>query len=767
MIERSGPAARVVGGAHVAMTKLLVASVACTVIVCGAEISKDTAKDPFTPQQHKYWAFQHVARPAIPEVRDAQWVRTPVDAFILARLEAKGLKPSPPADRITLLRRVYFDVTGLPPTPQEVDAFVADQSADAYQKVVEKLLASPQYGERWARHWLDLARYADSEGFKTDETRPNAWRYRDYVIAAFNNDKPYDRFIREQIAGDELWPSSPEAHLATAFNRHYPDESNAQNLRQRRQDILNDITDTVGSVFLGMTYGCARCHNHKFDPILQADYYRLQAFFANIRADDDRPLAPADEVQRYRAQLAAWNEKTKPIRDQMDALLEPKRKALYDARFMAFTEEVQQAILKPVSERTPLERFMYSRAYGPLHPGDEEAAKGLKGADKEKWQKLEGELAQYASLRPAELPTGTGIVDIGRDAPPTHVLAGGNFESPQAEVHPGFLSILNPSDPTIETPAGVDSTGRRTVLANWLADPTNPLPPRVMVNRLWHYHFGRGIVATPSDFGIMGQRPTHPELLDWLADEFVHSGWSMKHIHRLILLSNTYQQSSAFRADAATADSREKLFWRYPRHRLESEAIRDSMLAVAGKLNLEMGGPGVYPDLPPGMPTPRGGWDTAADASEKNRRSVYIFVRRNARFPMLEVFDMPDTHESCGRRYVSTTAPQALTLLNSRESLEWAEALAGRVLETAGTDQNAQVDTAYRLAYSRRPDSWERDRASTFLYKQASLIAAGSGEHPKSALPPVLPAGVKPAQAAALVDFCHMLMDSNEFVYVN
>ncbi len=724
-----------------------------------------SAADRFTPAQRNYWALRAVRRPVRPGVRQSAWVRNPIDAFVLAQLEAQSLRPSPRADKITLLRRATLDVTGLPPTPEEVDAFLADHSPRAFEKVVDRLLASPHYGERWARHWLDLARYAESEGFKTDETRPNVWRYRDYVIRAFNADKPFDRFIREQIAGNELWPNDPDARIATGFNRHYPDESNARNLFERRQEILNDITDTVGSVFLGLTYGCARCHNHKFDPILQADYYRLQAFFANIRADDNIVLAPPEAVQKYQAQRAEWEEKTRSIREQMTALGDAKRKEIYNDTFRKYPPEIQAAILKPANERAPIEWAMYYKSKPYLYPDEETVASSLGGDAKKKWQALERQLDQYASLRPPDLPIASGIVDISAQAPKTFVLGGGVYENRREEVQPGFLTILDPRPAAFTPPPGLNSTGRRTALANWLASPENPLTVRVIVNRLWHYHFGRGIVASPSDFGQMGEEPTDPKLLDWLASEFVSHGWSLKHLHRLIMLSNTYQQSSAYQAEEARVDPQDHLLWRYPRQRLEAEVIRDSMLSVAGLLNPKMGGPSVFPELPAGMQTPPNWWKVSPDPAERNRRSIYIFVRRNLRYPMLQVFDLPDTHESCPRRNVTTIAPQALTMLNSQLTLEWAEAFAGRVLNAAGLDPKSQIETAYRLAYSRQPDAAEVATALEFIEGQHAIIARGSAPGAKLALPTSLPKQADPVGAAALVDFCHMLMNSNEFVY--
>lgn len=723
------------------------------------------SKDPFSARQRSFWSFQKMKRTDPPTVEHRDWARNPVDAFILARLESKGLTPNPPADKVTLLRRVSFDLIGLPPTPEEVQAFLDDSSPEAYGKVVDRLLASPRYGERWARHWLDLARYAESEGFKADETRPNAWRYRDYVIHAFNADKPYDRFVQEQIAGDELFPEDPQAHIATAFNRHYPDESNARNLMQRRQEILNDITDTVGSVFMGLTYGCARCHNHKFDPILHADYYRLQAFFANTAADDQVPIWSPVRVAEHQKRLAAWEEQTKGVREQIAGLLEPQKQSLIKDLYDKYPPEIQAAISKAPAERNPYEWQMYYKAKPYLQFDDETAAKKLRGDDRTKYSLLRAELSKYDALNPGELPLGIGMKDLGRTAPATHILAVGVYDAKQQEVAPGFLSILDPSSPGIEPPPGIESTGRRAALARWLTDGQNPLTARVMANRVWHYHFGRGIVGTPSDFGIMGERPSHPELLDWLATEFVRTGWSVKGLHRLIVTSNAYRQSTAHRADAAKVDPSNRLLWAFPRQRLEGEVIRDSSLMIAGLLNSEMGGPSVFPELPEGMPAPRGGWKLSTP-EERNRRSIYIFVRRNARYPMLESFDMPDTHESCARRSVTTTAPQALTMLNNKVSLEWARALAGRVLG-AEQEQARQIERAYLLAYSRMPDGFEKDTVASFLHKQRGIVTERVKRGEAIALPESLPSGVDSAYAAAMVDFCHMLLNSNEFVYSN
>lgn len=743
---------------------------AVSALVCGVLGASDNL--PFTTKQLDHWAYQKVQKPKQPSVRDRAWVKNPVDAFVLAKLESEGAKPTPAADKITLLRRATFDLTGLPPTPEEVNSFLADNSPGAFEKVVDRLLDSPHYGEKWARHWLDLARYAESEGFKADETRPNAWRYRDYVIKAFNEDKPYDRFIEEQIAGDELWPDDPGAVVATGFNRHYPDEYNARNLLQRRQEILNDITDTVGAVFLGSTIGCARCHNHKFDPILQKDYYRLQAFFAATRSKDDYVLVSTSEQAEYQSKLAQWQEQTKEIREQIAKIEAPVVKAIYDDSFDKYPDEIKLAVTTPPEKRDTMQWLMYHKAQWQLNYGVDEDGNGvgqkLKGEQKKQWEALRKQLAAFDDVKPKPLPVGSGVTDVGARAPATYVLKGGGYDAFGEEVQPGFLTIFDRGDAKI-TQSKIGTTGRRTALANWLADPANPLTARVMVNRIWHYHFGRGIVGTPSDFGEMRDLETHRELLDWLASTFVEQGWSVKKMSRLIMLSNTYQQSSAFNAEAAKVDPDDKLLWRFRRRRLTGEEIRDAILLVSGRINWQMGGPSVFPEIPKEMDV-RGGWKRNESEDQKTRRSVYTFVRRNSRYPMFQAFDMPDTHESCSRRSVTTTAPQALNLLNDRTVLISAQSFAGRVLKEAGADLNRQIALAYRLAFARAPEADERKMAIDFLDQQSALIKSRIEAKQPVALPSncdVASDVTAQARAAALVDFCHALFNSNEFVYVN
>jgi hypothetical protein len=740
-------------------------------LMAGNSVASQTAEP--LPKASDHWAFQKVARPTPPSTANSRWQRNPIDAFILSELEKKSLTPSPEAAKASLLRRAYLDLIGLPPSPEEMDAFIADSSPVAFERMVERLIDSPKHGERWARHWLDLARYAESEGFKEDGLRPNIWRYRDYVIRSLNADKPYDRFVQEQVAGDELWPENPDALIATGFNRHYPDEHNARNLRQRRQEILNDITDTTASVFIGMTVACARCHDHKFDPIPQADYYRLQAFFANVAAADSMPLVPSEELSRYKERLAEWERQTSAIRAEMAAIEAPKRKEIEDELIEKYPAEVQDALRKSPGERTSFDWLMYYKARQYLDPSSHQyvapstAVVGkLKGEKRERWHELRAQLDTFKHLHPDQLPVGSGIHDVSDEAPPTHLLNRGVYDKPREEVEPGFLQVVNIRPAEIQPPASGKSTGRRTALARILTDPKNPFAARVMANRIWQYHFGRGLVGTPSDFGLKGERPTHLALLDWLASEFARTGWSIKHMHRLIVTSATYRQSSDWREAATGSDADNKLYWRYPRHRLEGEVIRDCGLSVAELMDEKMYGPSVWPELPPGMAS-RGGWRTTQDESERNRRSVYVVVKRNTRYPMFETFDMPDTHEPCARRNITTSPVQALTMLNSELTLSWAEHFAGRVLKSAGVNAEKQVDGAFHIAFGRSPDAEEKRLASNFLSEHSRILQSRLDAGEKLPLPPELPPGCEKVQAAALVDFCHMLINANEFVYLN
>jgi hypothetical protein len=706
------------------------------------------AASTFKPYQLKWWAIQPVTKPAVPAPKAISHLHNPIDAFVQARLEQSGLTMAHEADKRTLLRRVTFDVTGLPPTPEEMQAFLADDSARAYDKVVDRLLASPRYGERWARHWLDVARYADSEGFKADETRPNIWRYRDYVIQSLNEDKPYDRFVKEQIAGDELYPHDPNAVIATGFNRHFPDESNAANVMLRRQELLNDITDTVSVAFLGVTVGCARCHDHKFDPILQKDYYRLQSFFANTRIDDERVLNSPEKQTEWKQQNAVYIEKTASIRAAMETLLKPARDAFYTERFLRFPEEVQTVIRMPEGQRTPYQQQIFLKAITQLTFPDEEIAGKLSKAGKTSYQEFKTQLAAFDAIKPPPQMIAQVMTDASAAAPPTHILRGGAWDAPLDAVEPGFLSVIDPGAAVVKSPEDMPSTGRRTALANWIASPANPLTARVEVNRIWQHHFGRGIVGTPGDFGLMGERPSNPELLNWLATTFVEEGWSRKKLHRLILLSSTYRQTSMpdeqTVAKATAVDPDNKLLWRYNRRRLEGEAVRDSALAVAGLLNLKQGGPGVFPPRPMDKSSYQS-WKADEDPLEADRRSIYVFVRRNARYPLFEAFDMPDTHESCSRRQQSVSVTQTLNLLNDPMLLDWAKAFAARVGNDQPMTTDARIQRSFRLAFLRAPTTPELIAARKFLAGETLNASADEG----------------------FVDLCQMLFNANEFLYID
>ncbi len=703
-------------------------------------------KKEFTAQQKRWWAIQPVTSVAAPAVKDRAWATNSIDAFVLSKLEDKGIHPNAKADKITLLRRASLVMTGLPPTSEQVQEFLADNSPKAWEKQVDRLLASPRYGERWARHWLDLARYADSEGFKSDETRPNIYRFRDYVIQSFNEDKPYDRFVKEQIAGDELYPNDPQALVATGFNRHFADESNARNIAQRRQELLNDVTDTVASTFMGLTYGCARCHDHKFDPILHKDYYRLQSFFSNTRIEDKAVLMRGDEHATWKSRYEAWDQKTRTIRDEMAKLAAPMVAKIDKENMDKFPEEIQDAVNTAPEKRTPFQWHMFYKAKPQIYHSEADGARLLKGEDAKRYAALKAELKNFDPIKPAELPVAQAMIDNeAPGAPRTFVLRGGAYDAPLEEVQPGFLSILDPSNAKIAQPAGLATSGRRSVLANWLADAKNPLTARVMVNRVWNYHFGKGIVGTPSDFGVMGERPANKELLDTLTTSFTSNGWSLKKLHKQILMSSTWQQSTEFNAKTAEVDPDNKLLWRYNRRRLEGEAIRDSMLAVSGTLNEKMYGPGVFPPLPPGVVT-RGGWKNDEVESESNRRSVYVFVRRNTRYPMFEAFDMPDTHESCARRNATVTPGQSLELMNNQLVSSWARKFAERVSNDQGVSEDAKIDRAWKMAFARTPSAEEKKQSAEFLAKQTALLSDGK---------------------AAFADLCHMLFNSNEFLYIN
>jgi hypothetical protein len=641
----------------------------------------------YKPAERRHWAFQprkDVTPPAFTVAAEKAWVKTPVDAFVLEGLKKAGLKPAPQADRTTLIRRVTYDLHGLPPTPEEVAAFVRDKSANAWETLVDRLLASPRYGEQWGRHWLDVVRFAESDGYEYDMHRPDAYRYRDYVVQSFNDDKPYDEFVKEQLAGDEIDSKNNTLLVASGFNRLGTLRKNAgnQDVASSQNEVLTEMTNIVGAAFLGVTVGCARCHDHKFDPFRQSDYYRLQAHFAQLKAHDLVLASKEDQL--------AWKAKATPV---------------------------EQAIRKM--------QFAIRRA-----PDGEKA-------------KLEMELEKLEDQMPAPLPAIYTVSDDQKKPTPIYVLGRGDYQSKVARVGARPLGILLPEGAPEEP---IDTENPRLKLSNWITDPANPLTARVMVNRVWQYHFGRGIVFTPNDFGRMGSRPTNIALLDYLANQYVANGWKMKPIHKMILLSSAYRQSSVSPDEKAgmAKDAQNDLLWKFSKRRLEAEELRDSMLAIAGRLNPKIGGPSIMVpierELMKMLKRPQY-WIPTRDKSEYDRRTMYLIYKRNLRLPFLEVFDAPDILLSCARREQSTHAPQALELLNGKTSNELAAALANRLLNERKTTVE-RIDYAWRLATGRPPTPAEKNSSIKFL-------------------------GEKPADPATLKEFALAVFNFNTFLYVN
>ena len=715
-----------------------------SVAVVAAETSAVEAAPRRGSQSQPHWAYQPVARPATPAVKDAKWVRSPIDALVLAQLEAKDIKPSPDADRATLIRRVTLDTWGIIPTPEEVKAFVNDKSPNAYEKLVDRLLASPRYGERWGRRWLDLTRHADSDGYNTDGTRPNMWRYRDYVIKAFNDDKPYNTFIKEQLAGDELWPDRKDALVATGFLRNFPDEINARDLNLKKQEIGNDLADTVSSVFLATTANCAQCHNHKFDKFTQKEYYQLQAYFANTSFRDDVTPLTGKDLSDFSTRQAKWEEATKDIRARQDALLKPYIEKAEADRVLGFVPETRESITKPEKDRNAYDRWIYHRNLWTMSGRTRNAANQMKEKDKAQYaefEKLSAELKKFDSLKPKDPGYISTATELGSsESPPTHVLFKGIYDRKLEEVQPGLPSALSAESPKIVPTA--TSSGRRTAIAGWIASDSNPLTSRVLVNRVWNQYFGRGLVDTVNDFGKMGQKPVNPALLDYLADSFVKNGWSVKKLQKEILLSSVYRQASDHREELVSIDPENKLLAYFPRQRLDAEQIRDSLLYAAGLLEEKVGGPSVYPPVPANFDN-RNAWKVSDSQADQHRRSAYIFVRRNTPYPLLDTFDWANPQLVHGRREVTTTAPQALALANSDLVFEWSKALAGRVIREAGESESARLDRLYQIAFGRTPDKSEKESLLSFLDKQEKLVGTQLASGKKA----VAPIGAKDAGA--------------------
>jgi hypothetical protein len=710
----------------------------------GAAMPKDTASVAGPKRTidleagRTFWSFRPLAAVSPPDVKNAAWAKTPVDRFILAKLEAKNLQPNKAADRERLIRRAYFDLTGLPPTPAEIDAFVNDAAPNAWEKLIDKLLASDRYGERWARHWLDVVRYAESGGYEFDGDRKGAHHYRDWVIKSLNADMPYNEFARLQLAGDKLHPGDFQSVAATGFLSAgpYPGQTTAKTLEPIRYDQLDDMVSTVGSAFLGLTVGCARCHEHKYDPIPQEDYYRLLAClgattFATHNID------PKPEV--YRQEKAKWDSAKAPLEVEWQKFVRERFAKAVEAWWAKNRETLttnKPVFPRPHAIAATRIAALLDKSGGKVTDANRAELAGLARVLEPETQKAYAPLAAHLAAEPK--PKLEAVFAAGPQGGDVYFLIRGETGRKNGKPAPGFIQVLM-SNPDKDAkwagpPMGKSPVEPRVALANWITDPdtgAGRLLARVIVNRLWQHHMGRGLVATPNDFGFQGDRPTHPELLDYLAGELIRNGWKLKPIHKLIMASAVYQQLGDDSPANRAADPDNKLWWRKPSRRLEAEAVRDSLLAAGGTLDTTMYGPGTLDEANP-------------------RRSVYLTVKRSRPVPILQLFDSPEAIQSIGQRQVTTVPTQALALMNSPFVRKQAELLAKRVRPSATVELPAAVEAAYRTALGRKPTAAEKERALAFVPRLAESY--GKGE---------------PATARAFADFCQVLLCSNDFVYVD
>ncbi len=670
--------------------------------------------------------------------------QNPIDAFIKAKLTQTHRSPAPSADRRTLARRLYFDLIGLPPTAEEMAAFLNDTRADACERLADGLLASPRHGEHWARQWLDVVRYSDSNGFDWDEFRPRAWRYRDYVIRSVNADKPFDQFIREQLAGDELFNGAPtnaaqqDCLIATGFLRLGPQDNSAALFNEQpraRHELLTDLTETTASAFLGLTMSCARCHDHKFDPLSQADHYRMRAFFEPVRYADDTPLDVATEQDAIRRHNRDIDTRLTPVQERHDTVLDAVRKRLRGELAAKLSTGERALLDTPKAKRTGALKGRIEGIEKKVEVKDQAVRGALDKEQKELTEALSKEMDGLKKQKRA-FTLGLMMTDSGDKAAVTKVLYQGDHKAERETVAPGFISALDPNPATLLKSANTNTSGRRLTLANWIASPANPLTARVLVNRVWQGHFGQGLVATPNDFGLAGARPTHPELLDWLARRFIADGWSLKKLHRLIVTSEAYRRGRG------NTDYPQR-----PLRRLSAEQLRDSLLTVSGLMKQRDGGPPVWPELPADVlqanpaflddnETKTKGW-YPSPAADQHARSVFLVQKKTVRVPFMESFDLPENSTSCPVRTESIVAPQALTLLNGTLTAEAARALAARVRLEAGADAERQLERAFAHALQRTPSGEERLACMGLL------------------------------QSRGLAGLCRVLLNLNEFVYVD
>ncbi len=692
----------------------------------GEDIRESTAL--ITEADRNWWAFQPLSKPGVPRNPADLWSRNAIDRFVFERLNAEDMSPAPEADKSVLVRRLYFDLVGMPPTPEEVDAYINDPSPYAWEMLIDTLLDDPRYGEHWARFWLDLVRYAESDGWNKDSYRPNIWRYRDYVIDAMNEDVPYSEFVRQQLAGDEIESDDPENLIATGYLRLGIYEYNQRDAASHWDDIMNEITDVTGNVFFGLSMACSRCHDHKFDPLMQKDYFSLRAFFEPLIWRDDIPGATTEEKLAWDSQQTQWEEATTSIRAELDALVGPVHEKKWALTADKFPLEIQDCFSKPKSERSSWEHQMaylvarqfYEEGGGPLS--------GMSKEDKAKMEEINKRLATFDSMKPAPLPEVMSVADFDGALSPTTIPS----DPSATPIAPQFLAVLasNPVSMTPKLPERADSSGRRTALAKWIGREDNPLTTRVIVNRIWQQHFGEGIVPSASDFGHLGQPPTHPELLDYLTTNFVEDGWHFKALHKSILMSATWRQSVHHPdADAyLVKDPAEHLLWRQHVHRLKAEQLRDAMLAVSGELDVKIGGPSVDSKTP--------------------RRALYVKIMRNSPDALLHAFDVANGLTSVSQRTSTTTPTQALLMINGDYVLERAIKLGGRMRNSGESTCAGALTHGFRLAWGRNPTDEELQRALVF-------IGVNGETNPSKMI------------SERLIDFSHVLLNSNEFIYVD
>ncbi len=714
-------------------------------VAMGAPYSTGNEVIVKTPERHKmeitdkdrdWWAYRPIRRPDLPKVKDTSWVRNPLDTFILAKLEEKGMKPGDPADRVALARRVTYDLTGLPPTPEQIDAFVADTRPDAYERLVDALLASPAYGEKWGRHWLDLVRFAETNGYERDGTKPYAWRFRDYVVRSFNADKPYDRFVREQLAGDEMPGDDPDSVIATGYYRLGVWDDEPADRKQARADEIDDWVATTGQVFLGMTLNCARCHDHKKDPIPQTDYYRLVAFFQDVREYNN------DNNPRHASNLTDISAATHRKTYEAEMLRRGIRRDELTATMLKVEEEAIK--MMPAEEQRAAE--------GPDRPQVLRRLKGYLSVEKMKaYRDLERQRTTLDKLPAPSQTLALSVANCLTRPPVTNLMLRGSPHALGARVEPGFPVVLNYPEPKIPEPAKkARSSGRRSVLADWMGRKDNPMTPRVLANRLWQFHFGRGIVGSSNDFGKLGELPTHPELLDWLAAELTDGDWQLKRLHRLLLLSSTYRLSSRAVPENMARDPANNLWWRVPMRRLTAEEVRDSILTATGQLSRTMTGPGVYPTIPKavfaGQSVPGSGWGKSSP-EEQARRSIYVHVKRSLLVPILQNHDAADTDTTCAVRYTTTVPTQALAMFNGEFTHEQARVFAARLMGESPNDLASQVRRAIRLTTGRAPGKDE-------VRRDVAYIAETKAES-------------KLDDKTALALYCLLALNANEFMYLD